>query len=570
MSILDGLVTQLLTSDNLKDFKHANKLFVGDNFRLSPKMGFLYHVFFEVDASLCRMSDINQIEAGMMVKSIDLPKFTVDTKTLNSYNKPNIVQTKIKYDALNISFHDDNADVIRNLWFDYYHYYYRDADMGYADKSGVVNPNYHIPTKYGDRPNNNYGYTPRNYSVFTDNQVQQFIKSIRIYSLHKKRFSEYTLVNPTITSFKHGQHQAGANEPMAHDMTISYEFVLYAAGNVGKNTVKGFADLHYDTTPSPLSVAGGGTRSLLGPGGIFDTADDVIEDLSKDPPNYAAALFKGFRGVNNLRNMNLKNAAKAEFGQLSMDILKGDNPLNRVNIPTAAGLGLAAGAAALVAVTGGNKSATNNTVSQKAIVSNGTGVGTATAATTQGTKLTGPASAVTGGSSVTAAALPTNAAGQVTGSNDLNKVLSVAPGAGSTNSTSMLPQSSAAQQKVQNIPGYSANQAADNYITNNGSSAGALEEAASTAASINIANAKQNAATRTQNLARSTSTPPAPVTVTVAAQVSTTTTITTTTTTVRNEYTELNARIALLKNNPNATLNDDVTLIMPTNQGKVG
>lgn len=570
MSILDGLVTQLLTADNLKSYKHANKLFVGDNFRLSPKMGFLYHVFFEVDPSICRMSDINQIEAGMMVKSIDLPKFTVDTKTLNSYNKPNIVQTKIKYDSINISFHDDNADVIRNLWFDYYHYYYRDADMGYADKSGVVNPNYHIPTKYGDRPNNNFGYTPRNYSVFTDNLVQQFIKSIRIYSLHKKRFSEYTLVNPTITSFKHGQHQAGSNEPMGHDMTISYEFVLYAAGNVSKNTVKGFADLHYDTTPSPLSVAGGGTRTLLGPGGIFDTADDVIEDLSKDPPNYAAALFKGFRGVNNLKNMNLKNAAKAEFGQLSMDVLKGDNPLNKVSIPTLAGLGVGAGAAAVVALTSANKSTTDNKVSKTAITSNGSGVGAVTAAVTQGTSLKGPASAVAAGTSASTASLPTNASGQLTGSNDLNKLVSVSTASGSASASALLNPVTPAQQKIQSIPGYSANQAADNYISNNESSPGVLEEAASTAASINIANSRENAAARTTNLARSTSTPPAPATVpsTVADVQPASATQTATGTT--NNYSGINAKIAILKTNPNAKLNDVNDLVVPTNQGKVG
>jgi hypothetical protein len=344
---------------------------------------------------------------------------------------------------------------------------------------------------------------------------------------------------------------------------------LYAAGNVSKNTVKGFADLHYDTTPSPLSVAGGGTRSLLGPGGIFDTADDVIEDLSKDPPNYAAALFKGFRGLNNLKNMNLKNAAKAEFGQLSMDILKGDNPLSKVNIPTAAGLGLGAGAAAVALATGLTK---DNKVSQTAITSNGSGIGAKSTAATQGTALKGPSGAVAGGTSASAATLPTNAAGQVTGSNDLNKLVSVSPTSGAASSASLLSPTTAAQQKIQNIPGYSANQAADNYVTNNGASPGALEEAASTAASINIANSRQNAITRTTNLARSTSTPPAPVRVAVSAQISTTTatTTTTTTTTVRNEYTELNARIAILKQNPNSTLNDDATLIMPSNQGKVG
>lgn len=579
MGILDGLVNQLLTGDNLKDYKHANKLFVGDNFRLAPKMGFLYHVFFDLDPSLSRMAHEQIIEAGMLVKSVDLPKFSIDTKTLNSYNKPNIVQNKIKYDSINISFHDDNADVIRNLWFDYYHFYYRDSDMGFADKSGLVNQNYYLPTKYGDRTNNNFGYTPRNYSVFTNSMVQQFVKAIRIYSLHKKRFSEYTLVNPMITSFRHGQHAAGANEPMTHEMTINYEFVLYAGGNVSKNTVNGFADIHYDTSPSPLSVAGGGTRTLLGPGGIFDTADEVVEDLSKDPPNYAAALFKGFRGVNNLRNMNLKNAAKAEFSQLSMDILKGDNPLNRVNIPTSAGLGVGVAATAVMGLTGQTK---DSKVSASAITSNGTGVGTPSTAKTAGTSLVGPAASVAGGSSTTAAVLPTNASGKLTGTNDLNKVVAVNTTTGAASSASLLKSTSTAQQKIQNIPGNSANQAADTYISTNASSPNVLEEAASTAASINIANAKDNQAAKVKNLASSTSTPPATVAaaqlniVSATVNITTTTTTTTptatstTTSTINASYTAFNARLAILKANPNANLNDDAALILPTNQGKVG
>ena len=119
---IDQFLNQLGTGDSIHDYQHAARLFVGDNFRLAPKQGFLYHVFIDLDPSIKRVGVDQQIEAGMLVKSVDLPKFTVDTKTLNSYNRPNVIQTKIKYDPITISFHDDHADVVRNLWFDYYHY----------------------------------------------------------------------------------------------------------------------------------------------------------------------------------------------------------------------------------------------------------------------------------------------------------------------------------------------------------------------------------------------------------------------------------------------------------------
>lgn len=63
-----------------------------------------------------------------MAKRVDLPKFTMATKVLNSYNRKNVVQTNLNYDPINITFHDDAADLITTFWNDYYTFYYRDSD----------------------------------------------------------------------------------------------------------------------------------------------------------------------------------------------------------------------------------------------------------------------------------------------------------------------------------------------------------------------------------------------------------------------------------------------------------
>ena len=122
-----------ITKPILRDYKHASQLYVADNFKLVPKFGFLFHVFFDINpeaASPDPSNPITQEEIGLLVKSIDLPKFSIDTKIHNAYNRPNIVQSKIKYDNISASFHDDSADIIRNFWFDYYNYYY-DYDYYY-------------------------------------------------------------------------------------------------------------------------------------------------------------------------------------------------------------------------------------------------------------------------------------------------------------------------------------------------------------------------------------------------------------------------------------------------------
>lgn len=305
--------------DILRDYAHASKLFVADNYRLMPKLGFLYHVAIETHQPTS--NPMGPSEVGMLAKAVQLPKFSVDLKKYNAYNRPNYAQTKISYDPINITFHDDSADVVRNFWFDYYNYYYRDADYD----EGI----YAAETKYSPtRPTDRWGFTPKS--------PGPFLKSIRIYSLHQKRFTEYVLINPKIKSFRHGDHQAGSNETMQHDMTVEYESVLYYYGSVSANSTKGFLDLHYDKHPSPLTPAGGGTLSIFGQGGLAQTADEVIGDLAKG--NYGSAIFKGIQGLQNAKNMDLKKAAIGEILAAGTGVLRGNNPTNSIFVPSLPGL----------------------------------------------------------------------------------------------------------------------------------------------------------------------------------------------------------------------------------------
>ena len=159
--------------------------------------------------------------------------------------------------------------------------------------------------------------------------------------MQQKRFSEYTLINPVITGFNHGQHRSDASEPMTHEMTIGYEAVKYAEGYViPGETVSGFGEIHYDKTPSPLTPAGGGTRSILGPGGVLDTADSVVRDLSEG--NIGSAIVTAARAIENFKDggvAGLATIAGAELGSIARDILRGQDPSSRLNIPSASSLG---------------------------------------------------------------------------------------------------------------------------------------------------------------------------------------------------------------------------------------
>lgn len=426
-NIFDGFLSQIAEGDNVKDYQHAARLFVDNNYELSPKYTWLFHVYFDLNPELTTIDQRRQIEAGMLVKAADLPRFRIDSKTYNNYNRPSIAQTKVRYEDVNITFHDDSANIIRKLWFDYYNYYYRDMDNNYGDATGSLNPIYQRSNKQvlGQRAlYNKFGYSPRkNSSIST-----HYINAIRIYSLHQKRFSEYTLLNPIITAYRHGSHVNGQDGTMENVMTLSYETVLYAGGST--RVARGFADLHYDKSPSPLTPAGGGTNSILGPGGIVNALDEVITDGSGG--NWGSSAFKLVRGYQKNKNVDLANLAQGELVQAFNNVLRSGASSGQLNFGAALNAtyipyrGVQAGGG-----TGFQSAlATQTTAAPGSVNSNGLNVTAIASAVTDGVagalSLAGNPLAA---ASLNISGLLTNAQGLIAGA-DLNKVVDLAKDAG--------------------------------------------------------------------------------------------------------------------------------------------
>ena len=301
-------------------YDHATKLFVADNLRLAPKQTFLYYVVFNINQSIAAgltsmigastdaistQSLFEQYEAGLMVKRIDLPKFSIANKTYNAYNRKNIVINSIAYDPISVTFHDDAANVVNKFWNDYYTYYYRDSDYNQEL--------YNVPHKYQPRLRSKWGFTPLN------RQLISFLRDIQIFSLHNKRFTEYRLINPVITSWRHGIHDSGSNnDTMSNSMTINYETVKYRVGTVNPVDVNGFSVLHYDTTPSPISTSTTNIYTNAGILGAIGTAGS--QDLARpDGQGSGRGLFSSVLGAynlyNNAKNINLKSVAQLTIGQ---------------------------------------------------------------------------------------------------------------------------------------------------------------------------------------------------------------------------------------------------------------
>jgi hypothetical protein len=241
--------SQLLKSTSnitLRDQQHAARLFSDDQFRLAPKHKFLYHVSFGINPGALLSVELLQRhrnEINMLVKACDLPNITPQVETINQYNRVKNTQYRIRYNPLNITFHDDNMGVINQLWQNYYNYYYADPSSA-ADTLGAYKRN---ATKNFSHINNTYGLD--NYSG------NPFFKYIKIYQLARREYVEYTIHNPIVTGWNHNKldsTQAGIHD---NQMTLAYEAVSYANGLVSDGDVEGFGVEHYDQTPSPLQAA---------------------------------------------------------------------------------------------------------------------------------------------------------------------------------------------------------------------------------------------------------------------------------------------------------------------------
>jgi len=288
-------VTQVDPTTNLRTAQHGNRLFTDDNFRLVPKNKHLFYVSFVINNSALTeryLTSRHQNEFNMMVKKVDLPKFTIKTETVNQYNRKKIVPTGIDYMPVNISFHDDSSDIVKSIWANYYRYLFSDSDT--AKK---------FPGSYRDD-----AYKQMNlglkYGLNNTNSGIPFFTSVTMYQLNQKFYSAYTLINPKITSWNHDALSSADGGLAEHTMQLAYEAVTYDEKPIYPGEPPGFGLEHYDTTPSPIGVYGQGKGQLFGPRGVFSGAADLLGSFAR------GSLFTDNNGDFSLLN-TVTNSVKA-------------------------------------------------------------------------------------------------------------------------------------------------------------------------------------------------------------------------------------------------------------------
>ena len=340
-NLLTDIANGFFGNDYVRDYTHAAKTFRTNSYQNAPKLKFLFHVYFEINPAAYSKGIATGSNFGLEVKSVGLPKYTFDTHVMNQYNRKRIVQTKLKYNPVTINFHDDNGNMINDMWYNYYTYYYKDANKPVLQSTGtstvqtVINAvsntgstdynsrNLYKPDITGDE---DWGYIGESSTqIGTLSQTSQgiskipFFKSIQIYGFNQHKFMQYTLINPVITNFEHDTYNySEGSGVMENKMTIDYETVKYAEGALNgtnpSNTVTGFGITdNYDTTLSPIARPGS-NATILGQGGLVDAGSGIINDLANG--NILNAVRTAGTAYNTFKNTNLKQVATQDLNTL--------------------------------------------------------------------------------------------------------------------------------------------------------------------------------------------------------------------------------------------------------------
>lgn len=340
-------------SDYLRDYTHASKTFRTNLYENAPKFKYLFHTEFAINPTkVVDALGLSNPNFGVLVRDVKLPSFKFETKEYNQYNRKRIIQTKIKYEPITITFHDDNGNLINKLWAAYYTYYYKDGgnpEVIFSGKRGGQN----IGTAVGS--NNLVDYNKRSQyspadefgkfsdwgyygeSTYSNSDIKQpFFKNITIFGFYAHNFTAYTLINPIISGFQHDSYSYDEGTGiLKNTMTIDYETVVYNTGAIDgrepSNIIASFGNQNdYDRTLSPIQKPGA-NGAIMGKGGLIDGIGGTLEQLGNK--NLLGALITAGTTYKTAKNLDLKETAKTELQtMLRNSVLNTPNTRNVRNI----------------------------------------------------------------------------------------------------------------------------------------------------------------------------------------------------------------------------------------------
>lgn len=158
------------------------------------------------------------------VSTASQASYSFDTQTVNQYNKKRVIQTKINYDPISVSFYDTHDNHWHNIWEQYMAYYYNGGrGLGHTTDTGSNQT------------------TSKSFATdqgFTPNSDRYFFKTISVIQHGREEspgiaatYRETRLINPAIISMSGDTLDYSDSQPVQYAVTFQPESVTVSNEN---------------------------------------------------------------------------------------------------------------------------------------------------------------------------------------------------------------------------------------------------------------------------------------------------------------------------------------------------
>lgn len=160
---------------------------------------------------------------GFQVKNIDRPRVNFEQQTLNQYNRKRIVQTGHTFDPLQVKFHDSVDPSLRNMFIQYYQYYYGDSKINGAGSPGATV--YDVVTGQAYELGQ-WGFHP----PLADKEYGYFFSHISVYQFYNGLMERFDIINPKLRDFNPDDFDYSVGN-VANEIQVSIDFegIVYHA-----------------------------------------------------------------------------------------------------------------------------------------------------------------------------------------------------------------------------------------------------------------------------------------------------------------------------------------------------
>ena len=201
----------------------------------APFLGFQYFVRLHYDGNA--ESFMNSIFGNSeqfngtfpLVKRLGMPKISINTETMNQYNRNRVVQEKLKFEPIKITFHDVADGKTLKLWKAYYEYTFYDGkpkgDGSGNDAYGAVARTQSVVDGGALFKSEQFGY---NLSDIKD--IKNLFKGIDIFQIQATKINLIRLFNPRIVAFEQSDMAYDSNELIEVSLTFEYEWAEFIPG----------------------------------------------------------------------------------------------------------------------------------------------------------------------------------------------------------------------------------------------------------------------------------------------------------------------------------------------------